>query len=50
MICLDAMDERGLIALRTKTDHLQIRILPTSGKVDLEESCIMKELRKLLEA
>ena len=49
MICLDVLDERGLIAMRTETDHLQIRILPTSGKVNLEDSSIMKELRKLLE-
>ena len=48
MICLDVMNERGLITVRTETDHLQIRVLPPAGKVNLEESAIMIELRKRL--
>ncbi len=48
MVCLDVLDERGLIALHTNTDHLQIHILPARGKVNLEDSHIMKHLRSLL--
>ena len=49
MVCLEVFDERGLIRLRQTTDHLQIDLNPVQGKVDLEESCILKRLRALME-
>ncbi len=49
MICLDVMHERGLISLSAETDHLQICIRPTEGKVDLEASYIMQQLHHLAE-
>jgi single-stranded-DNA-specific exonuclease len=48
-ICLDVMHERGLITLSAQTDHLQICIRPTTGKVDLEASYIMQKLHELAE-
>ncbi len=47
MLCLDVMDERGLISLLDNTDHLQIRILPTQGKVRLEDSPVLLRLMRL---
>ena len=49
MVCLDVMNERGLISLSAETDHLQIRVRPTQGKVDLEASYIMQQLRRLID-
>jgi hypothetical protein len=43
------MHERGLISLCAETDHLQIRVQPTQGKVDLEASYIMQQLHRLAE-
>jgi single-stranded-DNA-specific exonuclease len=48
-VCLDVMHERGLISLCAETDHLQIRVQPTQGKVDLEASYIMQQLHRLAE-
>lgn len=50
MVCLEVFDERGLIQLRRTTDHLQIDLNQVEGKVDLEASCIMRRLRKLMES
>ena len=49
MVCLDVFDERGLIRLRQTTDHLQIDLNPVQGKVNLEDSRILKRLRALME-
>ncbi len=49
MVCLEVLDERGLISLSTQTDHLQISIRPVKGKVDLEQSAILRRLRRLAE-
>ena len=49
MVCLEVLDERGLIRVEYSTDHLCIDLNPTAGKVDLEESYIMRRLRKLTE-
>ncbi len=49
MVCLDVMNERGLITLSAETDHLQIRVQPTQGKVDLEASYIMQQLHRLID-
>ena len=49
MVCLEVLDERGLIRVEHSTDHLCIDLKPTEGKVNLEESYIMRRLRKLTE-
>ena len=49
MVCLEVFDERGLIRLERNTDHLQIRLNSVEGKVDLEQSHIMRKLRSILE-
>ena len=49
MICLEVFDERGLIRLERTTDHLQIRLNQVEGKVDLEQSHILRRLRSILE-
>ena len=49
MVCLEVFDERGLIRLERNTDHLQIRLNSVEGKVDLEQSHIMRQLRSILE-
>ena len=50
MVCLEVFDERGLIRLRRTTDHLQIDLNEVEGKVNLEDSCIIKRLRELMES
>ena len=50
MVCLEVFDERGLISLSTRTDHLQISLRPVEGKVDLEQSDIMRRLRRLAQS
>ena len=47
MVCLEVMDERGLIRMSTQTDHLQISLQPVEGKVNLEESAILRRLRQI---
>ena len=42
-------DERGLIRLRQTTDHLQMDLNEVEGKVNLEDSQILKRLRALTE-
>ena len=49
MVCLEVFDERGLIRLERTTDHLQIRLNRVEGKVDLEQSHIMRKLRSMLD-
>jgi len=46
MVCLEVFHERGLIELRTSSDSLQISILKTDKKVDLEASEILIRLRR----
>ena len=48
MVCLEVFDERGLIRLRRTTDHLQIDLNEVEGKVNLEDSRILKRLRELM--
>ena len=50
LVCLEVFDERGLIRLEHTTDHLQIALRPVDGKVDLEDSRIMRELRRMIQA
>ena len=48
LVCLEVFDERGLIRLEHKTDHLHIALRAVEGKVDLEDSCILRRLRGML--
>ena len=49
MICLEVFDERGLIHLERSGEHLSIHIHPVGGKVNLEESGILRRLHQLME-
>ena len=46
LLCLDVFAERGLIQLRRRCDSLSISINPVEGKVDLEASPILRQLRR----
>lgn len=45
LVCLEVFDERGLIRLEHTTDHLHIALRRVEGKVDLDDSWIMRRLR-----
>ena len=47
LVCLEVFDERGLIHLEHTTDHLHIALQAVEGKVDLEESWILRRLRQM---
>ena len=47
MVCLEVFDERGLIHLEHTTDHLHIALQAVEGKVDLEDSWILRRLRQM---
>ena len=49
MLCLEVMEERGLINLNRRTDRIQITLRRVEHKVDLEASDIMRRLRAILE-
>ncbi len=49
MLCLEVLEERGLIELNRRTDRVQIVLRRVEHKVDLEASEIIKRLRKILE-
>ncbi len=44
LVCLEVFDERGLIRLEHTTDHLHIALQSVEGKVDLDDSWIMRRL------
>ena len=46
-VCLDVLDERGLIRVEQSTDHLRIDLCQVEEKVDLEASSVMQRLRRL---
>ena len=46
LLCLEVLEERGLIDLHRRADRLQITIHRLEQKVDLEESSILKRLKK----
>lgn len=48
MICLEVFHERGLVQVEHTTDHLRIEMNTVEGKVDLEESYILRNLRKIV--
>ena len=45
-LCLEVLEERGLIDLNRRTDRLQITIHRMEQKVDLEASVILCRLRE----
>jgi len=47
LVCLEVFDERGLISLERRQDCLHIALQPVEGKVDLEQSDILRRLRAL---
>ncbi len=47
MVCLEVLDEHGLIRVEQTTDHLRIDVQTVEGKVDLENSDLMRRLRSL---
>ena len=49
LLCLEVLEERGLIDLRTRTDRLQIVVHRLEHKVDLEASELLKRLREATE-
>ncbi len=49
MMCLEVLEERGLIRMNRRTDRLQITLCSREHKVDLEASEIMIRLRRALE-
>lgn len=48
MLCLEVMEERGLIQLNRRTDRLQITLRHVEQKVNLDESEILKRLHQVL--
>ena len=46
MLCLEVLEERGLIDLNRRTDRIQIRLCRVERKVDLEASEILRRLRE----
>ena len=49
MLCLEVLEERGLIDLNRRTDRIQIRLCHVEQKVDLEASEILKKLRDAIQ-
>ena len=47
MLCLEVMEERGLIDLKRRTDRIQITLRPVEHKVDLDASAILQRLKEL---
>ena len=50
MICLKVFDERGLIHLECRPDALRISFNQVEGKVDLNESYILRRLRQMMDS
>ena len=49
MLCLEVLEERGLIDVNRRTDRIQITLRRVEHKVDLEASAIIRRLREMLE-
>ena len=49
MLCLEVLEERGLINLSRCTGRIQITLRHVEHKVDLEASEIIRRLRAILE-
>ena len=48
-VCLAVFHDRGLVRVEQVTDHLRIRVLERTEKVDLEGAGLMRRLRELSE-
>jgi single-stranded-DNA-specific exonuclease len=48
MVCLEVLDECGLIELKRSADHLCISVCEAAEKVDLEQSRVMQRLRSMI--
>ena len=48
MLCLEVLEERGLIGLNRRTGRIQITLCQVKNKVDLEASAIIRRLRAIL--
>ena len=49
MLCLEVLEERGLITLTRRTGRVQITLCRLEHKVDLEASAIIRRLREMQE-
>lgn len=49
VVCLEVLDERGLITMDRSAGRIHISLNQISGKVDLEQSALMLRLRTILE-
>ena len=49
LICLDVLQERGLIDLAAEPEVLRITLRQVEQKVDLDDSSILRQLRQLLQ-
>ncbi|NBI65682.1 single-stranded-DNA-specific exonuclease RecJ [Pseudoflavonifractor sp. 60] len=49
MLCLEVLEERGLINMNRRVDRIQITLCQVEHKVDLEASAIIRRLRAVLE-
>ena len=49
MICLEVMQERGLIDLYLEAEQLRITLRQVEEKVNLDDSSILRQLRRRLE-
>lgn len=49
LVCLEVMEERGLISLDRRSDRVRITLHRLEHKVDLEASAILRRLRRALE-
>jgi single-stranded-DNA-specific exonuclease len=47
LICLDVLDDCGLIELERRTDCVSIVVHETTDKVNLEQSSVMRRLRSM---
>ena len=50
MLCLEVLEERGLINVNRRTDRIQITLRQVEHKVDLEASDIIRKLRAILDS
>ena len=49
LLCLEVLEERGLIVLQRHTDRLHITLCRPEHKVDLEASAILRRLRAIID-
>ena len=49
LLCLEVLEERGLIALQRNTDRLRITLCRPEHKVDLDASVILRRLRTIID-